>query len=89
MLVIPCYRVHTYTRLVRLYTLYSTVKRGNAGQGVIKIFIRRHKMPGKDGTGPVGSGLRAGAGKKAGGKGKNSTQKGQGAKSGGKKGGCK
>ena len=46
-------------------------------------------MPRKDGTGPVGSGLRDGSGKKAGGKGKNRTQKGQGAKSGGKKGGCK
>jgi hypothetical protein len=46
-------------------------------------------MPRKDGTGPVGSGPRDGAGKRVGGKGQMSTQKGQGASSGGKKGGCK
>jgi hypothetical protein len=46
-------------------------------------------MPGKDGTGPVGSGPRDGAGKRLGGKGQKSTQKGQGGKSGGRKGGCK
>ena len=46
-------------------------------------------MPRADGTGPAGSGPRDGVGKKVGGKGRKSTQKGQGAKSGGKKGGCK
>jgi hypothetical protein len=46
-------------------------------------------MPRKDRTGPAGSGLRDGSGKRIGGKGRKSTQKGQGAKSGGKKGGCK
>ncbi len=46
-------------------------------------------MPGKDGKGPVGSGPRDGRGKGVGGKGQKSTLKGQGARSGGKKGGCK
>jgi hypothetical protein len=46
-------------------------------------------MPGKDGTGPVGSGSRDGAGKRLGEKGLKITQKGQGARNGGKKGGCK
>jgi len=46
-------------------------------------------MPRGDGTGPAGRGLRDGSGKKAGGRGQKSAQKGQGAKSGGKKGGCK
>jgi len=46
-------------------------------------------MPAKDGTGPAGSGPRDGRGPGVGGKGKRSTRKGQGAKSGGKKGGCK
>jgi len=62
---------------------------GNVGEVVIKLKIRRRKMPRKDGTGPAGSGLRDGSGKRIGGKGRKSTQKGQGAKSGGKKGGCK
>ena len=46
-------------------------------------------MPREDGTGPAGSGPRDGVGKIVGGKGQKSTRKGQGAKSGGKKGGCK
>ena len=46
-------------------------------------------MPTKDGTGPAGSGPRDGRGQGAGGKGQRSARKGQGAKSGGKKGGCK
>jgi hypothetical protein len=46
-------------------------------------------MPGKDGTGPAGGGPRDGRGQVIGGKGLARTQKGKGAKSGGKKGGCK
>jgi len=46
-------------------------------------------MPGGDGTGPVGRGLREGSGKQAGGRVQQGAHKGQGAKSGGKKGGCK
>jgi hypothetical protein len=46
-------------------------------------------MPREDGTGPTGSGPRDGVGKRVSGKGRKITQKGQGAKSGGKKGGCK
>jgi hypothetical protein len=46
-------------------------------------------MPAKDGTGPAGSGPRDGRGQEVGGKGQRSTRKGKGAKSGGKKGGCK
>ena len=46
-------------------------------------------MPTKDGTGPAGSGPRDGRGQGVGGKRQTSTRKGQGAKSGGKKGGCK
>jgi len=37
-------------------------------------------MPRKDGTGPAGSGPRDGVGKRVGGKGRKSTQKGQDAK---------
>ena len=50
---------------------------------------RVKNMPTKDGTGPAGSGPRDGRGQGVGGKGQTSTRKGQGAKSGGKKGGCK
>jgi len=46
-------------------------------------------MPRQDGTGPTGSGPRDGRGQGVGGKGQRSTRKGQGAKSGGRKGGCK
>jgi hypothetical protein len=46
-------------------------------------------MPRKDGSGPVGSGPRDGRGKGAGRKGQMSTEKGQGTRSGGEKGGCK
>lgn len=46
-------------------------------------------MPRGDRTGPAGRGLRDGSGKKAGGIGQQGGQKGQGAKTGGKKGGCK
>ena len=42
-------------------------------------------MPRKDETGPVGSGPRDGLGKGVDGKGSKGTQKGQGARSGGKK----
>lgn len=46
-------------------------------------------MPRGDGTGPVGRGARDGRGKKLGGRGQTSRRKGQGAKMGGKRGGCK
>jgi hypothetical protein len=46
-------------------------------------------MPKKDGTGPAGSGLNDGYGRGVGGKGLAKTQKGKGAKTGAKKGGCK
>jgi hypothetical protein len=46
-------------------------------------------MPTKDGTGPAGNGSRDGRGQGVGRKGYVRTLKGKGAKSGGKKGGCK
>lgn len=46
------------------------------------------KMPGNDGTGPVGIGPRDGRGREMGGRGQSSTAKGAGAKTGGRKGTC-
>jgi len=46
-------------------------------------------MPHGDGTGPVGQGSKDGRGKRFGGKGQTSKQKGSGPKTGGKKGSCK
>jgi len=46
-------------------------------------------MPARDGTGPAGRGARDGRGQGVGAKSQRSTRKGQGAKSGGKKDGCK
>jgi len=45
-------------------------------------------MPRGDGTGPVGIGARDGRGRRMGGRGQSSKVKGQGAKKGGRKGGC-
>jgi len=47
------------------------------------------KMPKKDGTGPVGSGPRDGRGQGVGRRSSTGTREGEGAKTGGKKGGCK
>ena len=45
-------------------------------------------MPRNDGTGPIGTGLRDGSGRKNGGRGQSSTRKGSGKKTGGRKGNC-
>jgi hypothetical protein len=62
---------------------------GVAAKPTIEAERRVGNMPAKDGTGPAGSGPRDGRGQGVGGKGYTGTRKGKGAKSGGKKGGCK